>query len=253
MTHLNPIIAIASAALALAACKSEPKLVFPEGGEQFTTAHKGIVELGCIHHGSVALAFEGYIIHIDPVTEMYGQTVDYTGYGQADAIFITHDHGDHLCEPAIEALSKEGTQLFVNGSSFEKIQKGTVLTEGDEGRLSDKICYKTVAAYNSTEGHLQFHPKGVGNGYLFDIDGLVIYVAGDTEPIEEMKELGHVDVALLPVNQPYTMTVEQCIEAAKTINPTILVPYHLGDTDIQKIADGLADTGIDVRLHESLR
>ncbi|MCQ2139188.1 MAG: MBL fold metallo-hydrolase [Bacteroidales bacterium] len=252
MSHLKTIMAVA-AALSLVACKSEPQPVFPEGGEQFTTPNKGLVELGCIFHGSVALAFEGTIIHIDPVTQMREQTIDYTGYGQADAIFITHDHGDHLCEPAIEQLSKEGTKLFVNGSSYEKIQKGTVLKEGDEGKLTDKISYKAVAAYNTTEGHTMFHPKGVGNGYLFDIDGLVIYVAGDTEVIDEMSQLGHVDVALLPVNQPFTMTPEQCIEAAKIINPAILVPYHLGETDIQKIADGLEDTGIDVRLHESLR
>ena len=60
-------------------------------------------------------------------------------------------------------------------------------------------------------------------------------------------------MAFLSANQPYTMTVEQCIHAAKVIKPKVLVPYHLGNTDMQAIKDGLEGTGIEVRLHETLR
>ena len=60
-------------------------------------------------------------------------------------------------------------------------------------------------------------------------------------------------MALLSANLPYTMSVEQCIEAAKTIKPKVLIPYHLSSTDLQAIKDGLEGTGIDVHLYENLR
>ena len=108
-----------------------------------------------------------------------------------------------------------------------------------------------VPAYNTSEGREMFHPKGNGNGYIFDFDGFRVYVAGDTEPIEEMSGLGTVDLAFLPVNQPFTMTVSQCVQAAELIRPKVLVPYHYSDTELSGLAETL--DGIDVKIYESLR
>ena len=49
------------------------------------------------------------------------------------------------------------------------------------------------------------------------------------------------------------MTVEQCVNAAKVINPKVLIPYHLGNTYMEGIKKGLEGTDIDVRLHETLK
>ena len=73
-------------------------------------------------------------------------------------------------------------------------------------------------------------------------------MAGDTEDIPEMSDLKDIDVAFLPVNQPYTMTVEQCVNAAKMINPKVLIPYHFGQTDLSGLPELLP--GIDVRLRD---
>ena len=105
---------------------------------------------------------------------------------------------------------------------------------------------------------LMFHPQGNGNGYVISFDGFVVYVAGDTENIEELsdfEETGAPDVAFLSANQPYTMTVEQCIDAALTINPKVLIPYHLSDTDVQAIKDGVQKVRpeMEVLLFEELR
>ena len=80
-------------------------------------------------------------------------------------------------------------------------------------------------------------------------------MAGDTEDIDEMASLGPVDVAFLPVNQPYTMTTTQPIEAAMTIKPKVLIPYHMSQTEIQEVKTVLDanDSGIEVLLFEELR
>ena len=50
-----------------------------------------------------------------------------------------------------------------------------------------------------------------------------------------MAALKDIDIAFLPVNQPYTMTVPQCVNAAKAFSPKVLIPYHFGDTDISNL------------------
>lgn len=116
---------------------------------------------------------------------------------------------------------------------------GTVMANGDRHTLPDEVLLEAVPAYNHTEGRTQFHPKGRDNGFVITLDGLRIYVAGDTEDIPEMAELKDIDVAFLPVNQPYTMTVGQCVNAAKVIQPKVLIPYHFSNTDLSGLPEQL--------------
>ncbi|MBO4537018.1 MAG: MBL fold metallo-hydrolase [Bacteroidales bacterium] len=216
--------------------------------ERFVTDGGKPVDITLIKHGTLAIDFEGVSIHIDPVIQL-GKTTNYaTDFPKADFILITHEHGDHLDAEAIEALTAEKTRLIVNEKSYEKLGEGETIANGEILPLTDDITLEAVPAYNTTPGREKFHPKGNGNGYLLTIDGLLIYIAGDTEVIPEMADLKDIDVAFLPVNQPYTMTVEQCVNAAKTINPKVLIPYHFGDTDLSELPSLLP--GIDVRLRQ---
>ena len=128
----------------------------------------------------------------------------------------------------------------------EMFGAGQVMVNGDKLTLADDFTVEAVPAYNTTEGHLQFHPKGRDNGYILTIDGTRIYVAGDTEDIPEMESIDDIDIAFLPCNQPYTMTPDQLINAAKVIKPKVLFPYHYGQTDLSGVAAQLE--GIDVRI-----
>ena len=76
------------------------------------------------------------------------------------------------------------------------------MENGDKIELQG-ILVEAVPAYNTTPKNLKFHPKGRDNGFVVTIDGLRIYVAGDTEDIPEMKHLKNIDIAFLPCNQPY--------------------------------------------------
>ena len=40
-----------------------------------------------------------------------------------------------------------------------------------------------------------------------------------------------IDIAFICVNQPYTMTVDEAVEAVEAIRPTIYYPYHYGQVD----------------------
>lgn len=227
-------------------------LINPYPVESFTTPAGKTLKIALIHHGSIAFKYRGYVIQVDPVS---GDAADYSHMGKADAILITHEHGDHLNVETIAGLSRRGTQLYLNKASFDQTGYGHVITNGNHVSLNSHISLKVGPAYNINEERAKYHPKGNGNGYLLDFDGFSVYVSGDTEKIPEMFDIHEPDVAFLSANQPYTMSVNQCVQAALRINPKVLYPYHLSDTDMGLIKTRIEDSGasIDVRLFEQLR
>jgi L-ascorbate metabolism protein UlaG (beta-lactamase superfamily) len=46
------------------------------------------------------------------------------------------------------------------------------------------------------------------------------------------------------------MTPEQAAAAARTVSPKVLFPYHYGTTEIQRLADLLEGSGIDVHIRD---
>ena len=96
-----------------------------------------------------------------------------------------------------------------------------------------------------------FHPKGAGNGYIITFGKKRVYVAGDTENVPEMKKLRNIDIAFLPMNLPYTMTPEMVADAAKAFKPTILYPYHYGETDTSRLVELLKGVDeVEVRIRK---
>lgn len=199
-----------------------------------------------IKHGTLMLDVNGYVIHIDPLMEY----ADYKAMPKADLILITHDHYDHLDTTAVKVLTKEGTKIISNGEVKKQVKSAIVLKNDQDIKVNDYLTVDAVAAYNTTPDRDKFHPKGRDNGYVLTIDGTRIYIAGDTEDILEMNYIKEIDIAFIPVNQPYTMTVDQAAKVARTLYPKILYPYHYGDTPVENIKEELKDSGIDVRIRQ---
>ena len=165
-------------------------------------------------HASLGILWNGHQLYVDPV----GENIDWAGQPTADLIFITHDHYDHYDSTAVKVLNGTG--------DFVKMAPGEVI-EPFEG-----MSVKAVPAYNISEGHLDFHPRERGDaGYIFTLGGTTVYVAGDTEDNEDVLAIRDIDIAFLPVNQPYTMTIDQCVRVVEAIRPAIFYPYHFGGVD----------------------
>lgn len=188
-----------------------------------------------IGHGTLIFEFQNKVIHVDP----WSQLADYKNLPKADIILITHQHPDHLDTAAINLIMKKNTKIIVDGAVFEILKKGMGLKTGDK-RTVEGIVIEAVPAYNTTADRLKYHPKGRNNGYVLTIGKKRVYIAGDTENIPEMANLKNIDIAFLPMNQPYTMTPEQVADAVGKFNPKILYPYHYGDTDTSKLKELLS-------------
>lgn len=229
--------------LCFAACGQQPYEV-----DNFNTNNGKTVKIHSLVHSSMRIDYDGKVIMIDPVTKLGEKTIDYTAMPKADYIFVTHEHHDHLDENAIKLLTDKNTQLIANQRCAEMLGYGTVMANGDVLQLADDITLEATPAYNTSEGRQQFHPKGRDNGFILTLDGLRIYIAGDTEDIPEMTNIHDIDVAFLPCNQPYTMTVDQLVNAARIIKPKVLFPYHYSQTDVSVISSLLENDGIDTRI-----
>ena len=213
----------------------------------FKTKSGKTVKFHALVHASIRIEYDGKEIEIDPVTKLGNKTIDYSAMPKADYIFVTHEHGDHFDKEALKQLTGDKTQLITNKRCAEMLGYGEIMVNGQSLMVND-IKVEAVPAYNTSEGHTQFHPKGRDNGFILTIDGLRIYIAGDTEDIPEMQDIKDIDIAFMPCNQPYTMTPEQLVKSAKTVKPKVLFPYHYGQTDVKGIPSQLKDSGIDVRI-----
>ena len=213
----------------------------------FKTKSGKTVKFHALVHASIRMEYDGKEIEIDPVTKLGNKTIDYGAMPKADYIFLTHEHGDHFDKEAIKQLTGGKTQLIANKRCAEMLGYGEIMVNGQQSTFND-IKVEAVPAYNNSEGRTQFHPKGRDNGYILTIDGLRIYIAGDTEDIPELQNIKNIDIAFMPCNQPYTMTIDQLVKAAKMVKPKVLFPYHYGQTDVKGIPSQLKNSGIDVRI-----
>jgi len=210
--------------------------------------NQGDLVITFIGHATLCFEWNNKVVHVDP----WSRLADYSQLPKADVILVTHQHGDHLDPDAIKAASRDNTKVILTQKCAEKVS-GIVMANGDVKEVAG-MTIKAVPAYNiqnKRENGQPFHPKGEGNGYVITFGDKTVYIAGDTENIPEMAELkGKVDIAFIPMNVPYTMTPEMAADAARKIAPSILYPYHFGDTDVNKLVKLLKNEKIDIRIRK---
>jgi len=154
------------------------------------------------------------------------------GNPKADVIFITHDHFDHCSPKDVARVQKDDTTIVTVAAAASKL-KGDIRIVKPGDKITVKgVEVEAVPAYNVNKFRapgIPFHPKESGYvGFVITIDGQRIYHAGDTDYIPEMADLGEIDIALLPVSGTYVMTAHEAVEAARTINPRVAIPMHIG-------------------------
>lgn len=203
----------------------------------------GELKIKVFGHASLFFQFNGKNIYVDP----YSEVVDYAGMAPADLILITHSHYDHYDESAFSKIETPDTVFVVSKDVGAKDPRYVVMNNNETYMYGD-IQIDSVPSYNinrrNEEGNL-FHPQGLGNGYILDFDGFKVYIAGDTEPIPEMKFLPELNIAFLPKNLPYTMTNDEFVELANEIRPKVLYPIHFFELDFADLVRRI-DTGITI-------
>uniref|UniRef100_I5ATD2 Putative Zn-dependent hydrolase of beta-lactamase fold n=1 Tax=Eubacterium cellulosolvens (strain ATCC 43171 / JCM 9499 / 6) TaxID=633697 RepID=I5ATD2_EUBC6 len=158
----------------------------------------------------------------------------------ASYVFITHSHYDHYSVQDIRRVMNDNTRIFVPKSmlgqlrhdGFEERQIVT-LTAGMKLQR-DEYTVEAIPAYNTLK---PFHRKSHGwLGYLIEIDGVRIYVAGDTDATSENRAVS-CDIALVPIGGRYTMNAKKAADFVNELRPAAAIPCHYGSI-VGKVSDG---------------
>ncbi len=149
----------------------------------------------------------------------------------ADLILITHSHWDHFSKEDILKIKKETTKIIAPKDSKEEIltlgftESNIYIVEPDEEFSLHGILIKTVPAYNKSK---TFHPKeNKWLGYVVKIEDTIYYVMGDTDALEENKNIT-CDVLCIPIGGTYTMNAKEAAEFTNILNPKKVIPIHYG-------------------------
>ncbi len=201
-------------------------------------------------HSSIRLETkQGTVIYVDP----YGFT---TEPQDADLILVTHTHFDHFSPEDIVRVRKPHTAFAMPATGKGDFAKAGFTSEDvaflapyEQAMPLPGIEVETVPAYNANK---RFHPKGNGwLGYVVDVDGTRVYIAGDTDDLPENREID-CDIALVPAGGTYTMDAREAAAFVNALKPAVAIPEHYGtvagSADDGKTFAGLVDPGIEVVL-----
>ncbi len=166
----------------------------------------------------------------------------------ANFVFISHSHDDHLDVDDIRRVIKEDTVIIAPENCIDTLKAAgfgnTLAVLPSKSYEAAGLKFKTVPMYNIGK---KFHKKENNwVGYIVYIDDAAYYFAGDTDVIPEMQEI-RADVVFLPVGGTYTMTADEAVRAAGIIKPRIAVPMHYADVagtkeDAKRFINGLDPT-----------
>jgi L-ascorbate metabolism protein UlaG (beta-lactamase superfamily) len=219
----------------------------PFATDRFPTA-QGDVVVSPLEHASVLLGWDGKAIYVDPTSS----AISDERLPQADVVFVTEARFDHLDAVAVARLTRPGTLVVGPPEVAKAIHVDVVLRNGDTSRVLGAVV-TAVPMYNVVRGPapgLRYHDKGRGNGYVFDFDGVRLYVSGDSECTPEMRALRGIDVAFLSVGAPKTMTSAEAAQCVEAFRPKVVFPYHDRRVDLRDLTSALAGTDVEVRQRD---
>jgi len=245
---------IAAIVLALAACSSpepdapqdaeasvpEEKAAAPAMTQVVVASRAGPVVIQPIYHGTVRLEIGNQVWWIDPWSK-----AKLPDTPEANVVLITDIHQDHMDAAALAKVAVSGATVIAPRAVADALP-GKVRIPLENGGQTEigPVKVTAVPMYNLSRGPepgTRYHERGRGNGYLLDIADARIYIAGDTACTGEMKGLSEVDVALIPMNLPYTMNTTEAAECVAAFKPKRVVPYHYAGSDVDAFAGALAD------------
>ena len=178
--------------------------------------------------GHSAIRIKGSrIVYIDPfLTGNPAASTTPDKIQEADVIIVTHYHGDHLGDAFVLAKKTGATLVGIHEVAVDAQAQG-ISAEGMNigGTVEvNGIKVHMVQALHSAE-------KGNAAGVVVEMDGKLLYHAGDTGLTYDMKLIGEFfkpDLSFIPIGDRYTMGIPSAVKAVEFVQSKRVIPIHYG-------------------------
>lgn len=167
---------------------------------------------------SVRVRGRGCEVHVDPsgVTES----------ARADMILLTHPHFDNFSEEDIARVRGPDTVVIAPVTMKKQMADADHFVRAGDLLQLDGFDVLAVPAHNVGK---KFHAPDDGwLGYVFTVGGTTFYHAGDTDYLPSMDGV-RCDIAFLPCDGHYTMSVEDAARAGEACGAEVVVPIRWGE------------------------
>lgn len=149
---------------------------------------EGEINVTLLTNAGVLIEADDTRIYIDPVVlpNSYSES-------PADAILVTHSHGDHYQSSTINMLQKDGPiNVFPEIMTAETdAHDGVGVTPGDEFMVGNiKVSTYYMYTFSVVPGQDATHPlESEFTSYIVDVGGFTIFHAGDSKNLSEYEEI----------------------------------------------------------------
>lgn len=145
---------------------------------------------------------------------------------KASFLLSTHDHLDHADPETLIKIKK--AQRFIGPSSVCKHYKKLGIPEQKiiEINRNEEKTFKNIKIMATFTRHTEDSV-----GYVLKLSSTVIYITGDTEYDEKLKEVSRFnpEIMITCINGKLgNMGIEEAALLTKEINPKMVIPMHYG-------------------------
>jgi L-ascorbate metabolism protein UlaG (beta-lactamase superfamily) len=153
-----------------------------------------------------------------------------------DAILVTHGHFDHVAD-LVAIAKRTGAKVYCNWEIGQWLG-GQGVANVQPMNLGGRAAVPGGNAKMELAHHSSSLPDGTygGNpcGWLLEVGGKRIYIAGDTALFSDLERIGRprdghgLDAAIVPIGDLFTMGPDEALEAVRLLAPKLALPSHYG-------------------------